>query len=427
MKLPLVKKQNCRLRLRWVAGLGLALAIPMVTLESNWTSIFAQEKGEDKFAGERENMVRKYLAPEGITNAAVLQSMRTVPRHRFVLPANRSKAYFDTALSIGHKQTISPPYIVAYMTQVIDPKPEDKVLEIGTGSGYQAAVLAEIVKQVFSIEIVEPLGKQAAERLKDIGYQNIQTRIGDGYKGWPEEAPFDKIIVTCSPEKVPQPLVDQLKEGGKMIVPLGERYQQVFYLFEKTEGKLVQKKLIPTLFVPMTGQSEEQRLIKPDPLKPRIRNGGFELINPDTAQAENWHYQRQMTLMEGSAKEGKFFAQFENVEPGRFSQCLQANALDGRRIGSVRISLDIKGVDLRAGESNSEQAALFVNFFDDNRKPIGQAHMGPWQGSFDWKEVTQELIIPPGVREVIFQIGLNGGLGTLSVDDLRLVGVPRKN
>ena len=371
-------------------------------------------------------MVDKYIAPEGITNEAVLKAARTVPRHMFVTPQFRSRAYVDQALPIGHKQTISPPFIVSYMTQVIDPQPEDKVLEIGTGSGYQAAILGQISKHVFSIEIVEPLGKAAAEKLKELEYTNIQTRIGDGYKGWPEEAPFDKIIVTCSPEKVPQPLIDQLKEGGKMIVPLGERYQQVFYLFEKREGKLVQTKLLPTLFVPMTGQSEDMRKIKPDPLNPRIRNGSFETIIPESATPENWHYQRQLTLMEDEAPDGKYFVTFENAEPGRFAQCLQAMALDGRKIASIMVAISVKGKQLRQGDNVDEQSALVINFFDADRKPIGMVHLGPWQGTFDWQEVSKELQVPPAAREAIMHIGLNGGLGSLSIDNIRLSAVQRR-
>src|SRR5581483_9449123 len=149
----------------------------------------------------------------------------------------------------GDKQTISPPYIVAYMTELLDPQPDDKVLEIGTGSGYQAAVLSPLVKEVYTIEIVESLGKAAAKRLKDLKYKNVFCKVGDGYLGWPEHAPFDKIIVTCSPENVPKPLVEQLKDGGKMIIPLGERYQQVFHLFEKQNGELKATRLGNTLFV----------------------------------------------------------------------------------------------------------------------------------------------------------------------------------
>lgn len=385
------------------------------------------KRQEEKFTIEREAMVDKYIAGEGIKNEAVLKAARTVPRHLFVTAPQRSKAYFDQALAIGHKQTISPPFVVAYMTEVIDPQPEDKVLEIGTGSGYQAAILGQIVKQVFSIEIVPELGKMAAERLKDLGYDNIQTRVGDGYKGWPEQAPFDKIIVTCSPEKVPQPLVDQLKEGGRMIVPLGERYQQVFYLFEKKDGKLVQTKLLPTLFVPMTGQSEDMRKIKPDPLNPKIRNGSFETLVPDTATPEGWHYQRQLTMMEGGAPQGTHFITFENAEPGRFSQCLQAMAIDGRKIASINVTVSVKGTQLRQGETVNDQPSLVISFFDNDRRDLGIVHLGPWQGTFDWKEVTKELPVPAGAREAIMHIGLNGGLGSLSVDNIRLAAAQRRN
>src|SRR5262249_1764857 len=150
----------------------------------------------------------------------------------FVDPNMKKDAYVDTALPIGYKQTISPPFVVAYMTQTIDPQADDRILEIGTGSGYQAAVLSNLCKEVYSIEIVPQLGRLAASRLKQLSYDNVTTKVGDGYQGWAEFAPFDKIIVTCSPESVPQALIDQLKDGGKLLIPLGERYQQVFHVFE---------------------------------------------------------------------------------------------------------------------------------------------------------------------------------------------------
>ena len=167
------------------------------------------------------------------------------------------------ALPIGHGQTISPPFIVAYMTEQLDPQPTDKVLEIGTGSGYQAAVLSGLVKEVYTIEIVDALGRRAAADLKRLKYANVHAKVGDGYQGWPEHAPFDKIIVTCSPENVPPALTEQLKEGGRMIVPVGQRYQQVFHLLKKIDGKLVTEALRPTLFVPMTGEAEQRRQVRP--------------------------------------------------------------------------------------------------------------------------------------------------------------------
>jgi protein-L-isoaspartate(D-aspartate) O-methyltransferase len=286
----------------------------------------AAAQSVDRFQEARLRMVENDLVREGIKNPAVLRSMSSVPRHLFVSTQYRSAAYFDQALPIGYKQTISPPFIVAYMTEVIDPQPQDKVLEIGTGSGYQAAVLSGIVKDVYTIEIVEQLGKNAAKVLKELKYDNVHALVGDGYKGWPEHAPFDKIIVTCSPENVPQPLIDQLRDGGKMIIPLGERYEQVFYLFEKQGDRLVSSKLLPALFVPMTGISEDNRKVKPDPARPEIRNGGFEEDDDGNGHPDGWHYQRQLTVETVGAPEGKVYVKFENQDAGRGAQMLQGMA-----------------------------------------------------------------------------------------------------
>ncbi|MFO0925247.1 MAG: protein-L-isoaspartate(D-aspartate) O-methyltransferase, partial [Pirellulales bacterium] len=188
-----------------------------------------QSQTSEIYQAAREKLVREVLIPGGVRDERVLNSIRSTPRHEFVPASQQDRAYFDLALPIGDKQTISSPYIVSVMTEALEPKPTDKVLEIGTGSGFQAAVLSPLVKDVYTIEIVKPLGERATKVLERLGYKNVHTRIGDGFLGWPEAAPFDKIIVTCSPEKVPQPLVDQLAEGGLMIVPVGERYQQTLY------------------------------------------------------------------------------------------------------------------------------------------------------------------------------------------------------
>ncbi len=214
----------------------------------------AAAQSKTNFDEARRRMVEEEIVGGGVKNKRVIQAMLDTPRHEFVQHDQQKNAYFDMSIPIGEGQTISGPFVVAYMTEQLDPQPGDKVLEIGTGSGYQAAVLSPLVKDVYTIEILEALGKRADATLKRLKYDNVHVKIGDGYQGWPEHAPFDKIIVTCSPEKVPQPLVDELKEGGRMIVPVGERYEQMLYLFTKQNGKLVSEALRPTLFVPMTGQ-----------------------------------------------------------------------------------------------------------------------------------------------------------------------------
>jgi protein-L-isoaspartate(D-aspartate) O-methyltransferase len=209
----------------------------------------------DPFIAARERMVEQQLKSPGrdIRNPRVLAAMAGVPRHELVPVALRSEAYADHPLPIGFGQTISQPYIVAFMTERIDPQPTDKVLEIGSGSGYQAAVLAALVTEVYSIEIVPELAARAAADLERLGVRNVRIRSGDGYWGWPEAAPFDAIIVTCAPGRVPQPLITQLREGGRMIIPVGEFGEQELYLLEKRGDGLVRTAVLPVRFVPMTG------------------------------------------------------------------------------------------------------------------------------------------------------------------------------
>lgn len=212
------------------------------------------------FAAMRKRMVDEQLkAPDrGIRDKLVLDAMGSVPRHEFVPLSVRMEAYGDHPLPIGHDQTISQPFIVAFMTEKLEPKPTDRVLEIGTGSGYQAAILARLVKEVYTIEIVEPLGRQAEQTLKKLGVGNVHVRVGDGYLGWPEAAPFDAIIVTCAPDAIPQPLLNQLKDGGRMIIPVGGRFSQELILLRKTRGKVVQTAVLPVRFVPMTGAAQKR-------------------------------------------------------------------------------------------------------------------------------------------------------------------------
>ena len=210
------------------------------------------------YAAKRQRMVKDQMMERGIADERVLAAMRKVPREEFVPEKLRAESYEDHPLPIGYDQTISQPYIVAFMTEQLRPRAEDRVLEIGTGSGYQAAILAELVKDVYSIEIVEPLARTAKAALARLGFKNVHVKAGDGYKGWPEHAPFDAVIVTCAPDHVPQPLVDQLKEGGRMMIPVGSRGSQELYLFEKKAGKMERKSVLPVRFVPMTGEAQKR-------------------------------------------------------------------------------------------------------------------------------------------------------------------------
>ncbi|MEW5768580.1 MAG: protein-L-isoaspartate(D-aspartate) O-methyltransferase [bacterium] len=212
---------------------------------------------EETYTNLREDMVRDQIEARGVSDPAVLAAMRKVPRHEFVPEYLRRLAYQDSPLPIGEGQTISQPYIVALMTALLNLKKGEKVLEIGTGSGYQAAILAEISDQVYTIEILEPLAASAKERLGKLGYKNIAVRCGDGYQGWSEVAPFEAIIVTAAPDHIPQPLIDQLKIGGRMVIPVGEVFQELL-LIRKTEAGITQKSVIPVRFVPMTGEAEKK-------------------------------------------------------------------------------------------------------------------------------------------------------------------------
>ncbi|MCK9450613.1 MAG: protein-L-isoaspartate(D-aspartate) O-methyltransferase [Bacteroidales bacterium] len=206
---------------------------------------------------EREKMVSEQIARRGIKHVQTLDAMRKVERHLFVPPGNTRMAYADSPLAIGYGQTISQPYIVAYMTQIIEPKSTHKILEIGTGSGYQAAVLAEIVDKVYTIEIVPELGETATDRLRKLGYDNVEVIKADGYNGLEEHAPFDAIVVTAASEHIPPSLIQQLKEGGKMIIPVGSPFLvQTLMLVEKKKGKLSTSSLMPVRFVPFTRSRE---------------------------------------------------------------------------------------------------------------------------------------------------------------------------
>ncbi len=213
---------------------------------------------EEYYQKLRHAMVEQQIIARGVKDPKVIRAMETVPRHKFVPPEEAPFAYQDEPRPIGHGQTISQPYIVAFMTEQLHIKPTDRVLEIGTGSGYQAAILAQLADSVFTIEIIPELAREAAERLKALGYDNVLVKQGDGYNGWPEKAPFDAIIVTAAPPKIPPPLLDQLKKGGTMVLPVGE-YVQELVVVKKSSSGMAMQNILPVRFVPMTGKVQKEK------------------------------------------------------------------------------------------------------------------------------------------------------------------------
>jgi protein-L-isoaspartate(D-aspartate) O-methyltransferase len=240
---------------------GAALPRAHFALQSGAASLAAPS---DEYRQARQRFVHEEIESRGIRDARVLAAMRKVPRHLFVPPDQQKSAYFDSPLFIGYRQTISEPYLVAFMTEALELKPHDRVLEIGTGSGYQAAILAEIVQEVYTIEIVEPLAKSAEERLNRLGYSNVHVRAGDGYRGWPEVAPFDAIILTAAPpQRVPPPLIEQLREGGRLVAPVGGSEQDLIRV-RRTATGTTEEVLLPVRFVPMTGEAQEPEAQSPN-------------------------------------------------------------------------------------------------------------------------------------------------------------------
>ncbi len=384
-----------------------------------WIPVSAQPK--DSYDVARNKLVDEILVPGGINHPRVVQAMRSTPRHEFVERELRDQAYFDMSLPIGSRQTISSPFIVAYMTQSLDPQPTDRVLEIGTGSGFQAAVLSPLVDQVYTIEIVESLGRNAAAVLKRLKYENVFVKVGDGFKGWEEHAPFDKIIVTCSPENVPQPLINQLKEGGMMVVPVGERYQQTLYLMRKENGILNPALLRPTLFVPMTGRAEAERVVKPDPNNPHIVNGDFEEDASQVSFIPGWFYERLVTWQFApDAPQGRHFVSFQNDLPGRSAHMLQGVPLDGRQIKEIEISAVVRAINIKRGPDKQEFATIAISFYDDTRKEITSQWVDPISGTSAWKKRSKKVRVPAATREAIVRVGLFGATGELNCDDLKL-------
>jgi len=379
----------------------------------------AQVQQPDRFAIERERLVQNVLIPGGIKDPRVLDSVSKTPRHEFVPPEFARQAYLDIAIAIGEAQTISSPYIVAQMTEALQPKSTDKVLEIGTGSGYQAAILSPLVKEVYTIEIVEDLGERTTALLEELGYKNVHCLIGDGFKGWKENAPFDKIIVTCSPANVPDALKDQLKEGGLMVIPVGDRYQQMLYLMRKKDGKLEKEAITPTLFVPMTGEAEKTRKVQPDPTRPVLLNTSFEEPLIRDYLVPGWYYQAGCIQVEDpEAPDGNNVVEFRADDPRWPNHLLQGLPIDGRKIRKIRMGGWMKLENVKVGRDKEKSPSIAIQYFDSNRNRIGYNYIGGSKGSRNWKHEEKVFPVPPDTREAIVSIGLFGAEGMARFDKI---------
>lgn len=400
----------------------LSISILIIALMPLEATSFAQSKEKPALTKAREYMVETAVRQAGVTDQRVLESMLATRRHEFVPRKVFKRAYLDAGVPIGSGQTISSPFIVAFMTQMLDPQPTDRVLEIGTGSGYQAAILSPLVDEVYSIEIVEELGKRAARALKKLDYKNVFTKVGDGYQGWKEHAPFDKIIVTCSPEDVPQPLIDQLKDDGLLIVPMGQRHQQTLFLMVKKDGKLVTEALRPTLFVPMTGAAEDARKVKPDPAKPEILNFDFEEGLDENGFVKGWYYQRRLKLEEGDeAPSGKSFVKFSNNIPGQHAHVMQGLSIDGREVSTVDFEAWVETINVKAGIYAEDLPSAILSFYDKDRRLLKDTVLDPLSKNAQWQKLELKSIrVPVAAKEAIVRIGLFGATGSAKFDGVKL-------
>lgn len=380
------------------------------------------QSGLRTLAEARRLMVAEEIEAQGIENERLLAAMREVPREQFLPLNKRHLAYLNVAVTYGEGQVVLPPLVTAHSIEQLDPQKTDKVLVVGTGSGYSSAVLSRLAREVYSVEINPEIAKEAEETLRHLKYTNVKIRSGDGFEGWKEHAPYQRIIVECSPESVPRPLVDQLVEGGTLLIPVGDEFDQTMHRCKKENGQLVTLSLWPTLLLPMKGKAEELRSQSEMPREPSLLNGGFEeLVEGTTDLPNNWFYVRQGRVVDDPlCPEGKRALQLVNTTPGAAAVALQAFPVDGKKIAELSLSFRIRGIDVRPGQNRGQLPRVEIRFFDEKRRFVGGDWTGGWNMTFDWVKKERLFAVPRQAKFAVIRISLGGGTGEIRFDNLKL-------
>jgi protein-L-isoaspartate(D-aspartate) O-methyltransferase len=370
----------------------------------------------------RRLMVQEEIAAQGIENERLLEAMREVPREQFLPLSRRNLAYINVAITYGDGQIVLPPLVTAHLIEQLNPQKNDKVLVIGPGSGYSTALLSRMAREVYAVEIDPAVAKMAEETLARLKYTNVKLRVGDGFEGWKEHAPYQRIIVECSPDSVPKALVEQLAEGGMLLVPTGDEFDQTMHLCKKENGKLTTLSLWPTLLLPMKGKAEELRSQSEMPRDPSILNGGFEELVPKTKDIPaHWAYVRQgRAIADEFCPEGKNSLAFVNITAGAAATALQAFPVDGKKVSELSFACKVWGKDIRPGQNRQQLPRVEVRFFDEKRRLVGGDWMGGWHLTFDWLGKEHVFSVPRTAKFAVLRIGLGGATGEIRFDDLRL-------
>lgn len=389
---------------------------------SVFPSVAWAQPGLEAFKVAREKMVREELTAQGIKNDRVLRAMGQVPREQFLPLTKRKFAYLDMPIPIGEAQYMPPPLRTADLLEQIDPQPSDKVLVVGTGSGYGPGVLSRIVREVYAIEIVPELAREAAATFQRLKYSNITSKQGDGFAGWAEHAPYDKMLVECAPESVPPPLVEQLKEGGVLVIPVGEHFQQTLFKYRKQNGKLTVEQSRPTLFLPMIGKAKFLQTTDTAAQEPQILNPSFETeFEGDKNLPANWYFVKQAQVIEyPTAPNGKRVLWFKNETPGHASIAIQGFACDGRKVKLLTITLNVKVKSVIRGQNLEQLPRLEIMYLNENNRAIHHDFIGPWFLTGDWTEQQARFQVPPQARAALIRIGLLGATGEAWFDNLRM-------